>query len=74
MALRRLPYSNIYSGEPPWARQTGIAQGAVFTAALSPFGGRATRFALRLATPIIAPLQLLVMVLLYGRLRRSYAT
>jgi phosphatidylglycerophosphate synthase len=74
MALRNVPYSEIYSGEPPWARQTGIAQGALFTAALAPFGGRATRFALRVATPIVAPLQLLVMMLLYRRLRRRYAT
>jgi phosphatidylglycerophosphate synthase len=74
MALRKLPYSEIYLDEPPWARQTGIAQGALFTAALAPFGGRATRFALRVATPIVAPLQLLVMMLLYRRLRRRYRT
>jgi phosphatidylglycerophosphate synthase len=72
MALRKLPYSEIYLDEPPWARQTGIAQGALFTAALAPFGGRATRFALRVATPIVASLQLLVMMLLYRRLRRRY--
>ena len=74
MALRKLPYSKIYLDEPPWARQTGIAQGALFTAALAPFGGRATRFALRVATPIVAPLQLLVMMVLYRRLRRRYGT
>jgi phosphatidylglycerophosphate synthase len=69
MALRKLPYSEIYKEEPPWARQTGIAQGALFTAALAPFGGRATRFALRVAAPVVAPLQLMVMLLLYRRLR-----
>jgi phosphatidylglycerophosphate synthase len=74
MALRKLPYSKIYVDEPPWARQTGIAQGALFTAALAPFGGRATRFGLRVATPIVAPLQLLMMMLLYRRLRRRYGT
>jgi phosphatidylglycerophosphate synthase len=71
-ALRKTPYSRIYSGEPHWARHTGIAQGALFTAALAPFGGRFTRRALRLATPIIAPMQFIVMVLLYRRLRRTY--
>jgi phosphatidylglycerophosphate synthase len=74
VALRKLPYSQIYLGEPPWARQTGIAQGTLFTAALAPFGGRITRFVLRLATPIIAPLQLMAMMLLYCRLRRRYGT
>jgi phosphatidylglycerophosphate synthase len=73
-ALRKLPYSEIYIGEPPWARQTGIAQGALFTAALAPFGGRATRSVLRVATPIVAPLQLMVMLLLHRRLRWRYGT
>ena len=72
-ALRKIPYSEIFAGEPPWARQTGIAQGALFTAALAPFGGRATRLALRLAAPIVAPLQLMVMMLLHRRLRRRHA-
>jgi phosphatidylglycerophosphate synthase len=72
-ALGKIPYSEIYAGEPSWARQTGIAQGALFTAALAPFGGRATRLALRLATPIVAPLQLMVMMLLHRRLRRRQA-
>jgi phosphatidylglycerophosphate synthase len=74
MALRKLPYSKIYTSEPPWARRTGIAQGALFTAALAPFGGRATRLALRLATPIIAALQLMVMMLLYRRVQRRHET
>jgi phosphatidylglycerophosphate synthase len=68
-ALRKMPYAQIYSSEPPWARQTGIAQGTLFTASLAPFGGPVTRFALRLAAPIIAPIQLGAMVLLYRRLR-----
>jgi len=72
-ALRKIPYSQIYSGEPAWARQTGIAQGALFTAALAPFGGRFTRAALRFAAPIIAPMQLGVMVLLNHRVRLAAA-
>jgi phosphatidylglycerophosphate synthase len=74
VALRKLPYSKIYASEPPWARQTGIAQGALFTAALAPFGGRATRFGLRVATPIIAALQVMVMMLLYGRVQPRHET
>lgn len=73
-ALRRIPYSQIYTGEPPWARQTGIAQMAMFTAALAPFGGRGTRLALRIATPIVAPLQLAVMMLLHRRLPQQSQT
>jgi phosphatidylglycerophosphate synthase len=72
-ALRTIPYSRIYSGEPAWARQTGIAQGALFTAALAPFGGRFTRTALRFAAPIIAPMQLAVMVRLNHRVRLAAA-
>ena len=72
-ALRKMPYSHIYSGEPGWARQTGIAQGALFTAALAPFGGRFTHIALRFAAPIIAPMQLAVMVLLNRRVRLAAA-
>lgn len=68
MALRKMPYSQIYAEEPPWARQTGIAQGALFTAALAPFGGRVTRLTVRLAAPIIASMQLMSMLLLYRRL------
>jgi len=70
-AVRTMPYSRIFSDEPPWARHTGIAQGALFTAALAPFGGRITRSALRLATPVIAFTQLAVMILLYRRLRET---
>ncbi len=73
-ALRRMPYLQIYSGEPAWARQSGIAQGALFTAALAPFGGAGTRSAVRLVTPVIAAMQLLGMLLLRRRLRRSFIT
>ena len=73
-ALRKMPYSQIYSGEPAWARQAGIAQMALFTAALAPFAGPGTRLALRLATPIVAPLQSIVVVLLHHRLQQSSRT
>ena len=69
-ALRTIPYEQIYADEPAWARPMGIAQMALFTAATAPFGGTGTRMAVRLATPIVAPLQLLGMVLLHRRSQR----
>src|SRR5882672_5567350 len=73
-ALRRIPYGQIYADEPAWARPFGIAQMALFTAATAPFGGATTRLAVRLATPIVAPLQLLGMFLLYRRAQRLFRT
>jgi phosphatidylglycerophosphate synthase len=70
-ALRTIPYERIYADEPAWARPMGIAQMALFTAATAPFGGTGTRMAVRLAAPIIAPLQLLGMVLLHRRSQRQ---
>jgi len=70
-ALRRIPYSQIYADEPPWARPFGIAQMALFTAAMAPFGAAGTRTAVRLAAPLVAPLQLVGMLLLYRRSQRS---
>lgn len=67
-ALRRLPYKQIFAAEPRWARWSGIAQMLLFTAALAPFGGRFTRPAVRLAAPVIAPLQVGVMLVLHRRL------
>ena len=69
-ALRRTPYEQIYVDEPAWARPLGIAQMSLFTAALAPFGATATRLAVRLATPIVAPLQALSTVLIYRRSQR----
>ena len=69
-ALRRIPYSRVYSDEPPWARPFGIAQMALFTAATAPFGAEGTRLAVRLAAPLVAPLQLVGMLLLYRRSHR----
>jgi CDP-diacylglycerol---glycerol-3-phosphate 3-phosphatidyltransferase len=71
-AMRRIPYERIYADEPAWARPIGIAQMALFTAALAPFGAAGTRLAVRLATPIIAPLQLLATFLLYRRSQRIF--
>lgn len=71
-AMRRIPYGRIYADEPAWARPIGIAQMALFTAALAPFGAAGTRLAVRLATPIIAPLQLLATFLLYRRSQRIF--
>ena len=68
-ALRNTPYSQIYGDEPPWARQTGIAQMMLFTAAMAPFRRGATQWAVRLATPVIAPLQAIAMWRLYRRLQ-----
>lgn len=67
-ALRHTPYEQVFASEPPWARRTGIAQMLLFTAALAPFGGRATALAVRLAAPVVGPLQLGVMLALHHRL------
>jgi phosphatidylglycerophosphate synthase len=67
-ALRELPYGRIFESEPRWARWSGIAQMLLFTAALAPFGGPLTRGAVRLAAPIVAPVQLGVMLRLHRRL------
>jgi phosphatidylglycerophosphate synthase len=73
-ALRTIPYEKVFADEPRWARPLGIAQMALFTAATAPFGGSGTRAAVRLAAPIIAPLQLLGMFFLYRRSQRRFAT
>jgi CDP-diacylglycerol---glycerol-3-phosphate 3-phosphatidyltransferase len=73
-ALRRIPYEQVYADEPAWARPLGIAQMALFTAAMAPFGGAGTRCAVRLLTPIVASLQLLATLLLYRRSQRLFGT
>ncbi len=73
-AMRRVPYEQVFADEPAWARPFGIAQMALFTAATAPFGRAGTRAAVRLAAPIIAPLQVLGMFLLYRRSQRRFAT
>jgi phosphatidylglycerophosphate synthase len=73
-ALRAIPYERIYADEPAWARPIGIAQMALFTAATAPFGGAGTRAAVRLAAPVVAPLQLIGMFLLHRRSQRRFAT
>jgi phosphatidylglycerophosphate synthase len=67
-ALRALPYRRVFDSEPGWARWSGIAQMLLFTAALAPFGGPFTRRAVGLAAPVVAPLQLGVMLALHLRL------
>ena len=67
-ALREFPYRQIFASEPRWARWSGIAQMLLFTAALAPFGGPFTRRAVRLAAPVVAPMQLGVMVAVHHRL------
>jgi phosphatidylglycerophosphate synthase len=71
-ALRKIPYEQVYVDEPAWARPFGIAQMALFTASMAPFGGAGTRRAVRLATPIVAPLQLVGMLLLHRRSQRLF--
>lgn len=70
VAMRRMRYEQIYVSEPYWARPLGIAQMALFTAALAPFGAGATRLAVRLVTPIVVPLQVLATLLIYRRSQR----
>jgi phosphatidylglycerophosphate synthase len=57
-ALRDTPYRAVHVDEPPWVRRLGIMQMLVFMAALAPFGGRATRLAIRLSAPIQPPIQI----------------
>jgi phosphatidylglycerophosphate synthase len=67
-ALRHLRYEEVFASEPRYARPAGIAQMLLFTAALAPFGGRATALAVRLAAPVVGPVQLAVMLALHRRL------
>jgi phosphatidylglycerophosphate synthase len=68
-AMRRRPYSELNRGHPSWARPIGMAQMAIFIAALAPFGGYLTRRAARLAAPVVAAAQLATMWVLYGKRR-----
>ena len=68
-ALPTIPYSELHADQPGWVRHLGIAQMLLFIAALAPFGGRATRFAVRWALPIVTPLQVGGQVLQWRRRR-----
>jgi len=58
-ALRRwVPYRQLVSGDPLWTRHIGMAQMMLFIAALAPFGGRITRFLIKIATPLVVAGQL----------------
>lgn len=65
--LHKLPYAQAISGDPRWVRHVGMAQMALFIAALAPFGGPATRLAVRIAAPLVATVQLSTLIVLYRR-------
>jgi phosphatidylglycerophosphate synthase len=75
--LRRwVPYRNLVSGDPLWTRHVGMAQMMLFIAALAPFGGRATRFLVKIATPLVVAGQLLTLAVvswrkMIGEIRRE---
>src|SRR5438445_2649555 len=54
-ALRRIPYSQIYADEPPWARPFGTARWALFTASMALFGAAGTACAGGWAAPLASP-------------------
>jgi phosphatidylglycerophosphate synthase len=67
-ALRRwVPYRNLVSGDPLWTRHVGMAQMMLFIAALAPFGGRATRFLVKIATPSVVAGQLYTLAVVSWR-------
>lgn len=68
-ALRGSTYSKVNRDHPAWARPVGMAQMAVFIAALAPFGGRLTRAAVMLAAPLVGVAQQCTLVAVYGRRR-----
>jgi phosphatidylglycerophosphate synthase len=76
-ALRRwVPYRQLVSGDPLWTRHIGMAQMMLFIAALAPFGGRITRFLIKIATPLVVAGQLYTLGAvswrkLYAEIRRE---
>lgn len=71
LVMRRLTYAEIQADEPPWVRPVGMAQMLLYLASLAPFGGPLTRAGVAIAAPVVAPAQLAVMALLYGRRLRA---
>jgi phosphatidylglycerophosphate synthase len=75
--LRRwVPYRHLVSGDPLWTRHVGMAQMMLFIAALAPFGGRATRFLVKIATPLVVAGQLFTLAVvswrkMIGEIRRE---
>lgn len=65
--VRRTEYARATAGDPPWARRMGIAQMALYLAALAPFGGRATKSVVRVIAPIETVAQSVGLVVLYRR-------
>jgi phosphatidylglycerophosphate synthase len=67
-ALRRwVPYRHLVSGDPLWTRHIGMAQMMLFIAALTPFGGRATRMLVRVGTPFVVASQLFTLAVVSWR-------
>jgi phosphatidylglycerophosphate synthase len=67
-ALRRhISYRELVSGDPLWTRHIGMAQMALFIAALAPFSGRTTRLVVRIGTPFVVISQLASMALMSWR-------
>jgi phosphatidylglycerophosphate synthase len=69
-ALRNSSYADLRVDEPGWVRRMGIVQMLLFIAALAPFGGKMTRFALRVVAPVQTPLQLAGLIVLHRRRSR----
>jgi phosphatidylglycerophosphate synthase len=69
--VRTVPYGRFGTDQPAYVRRTGIAQMLLFIAALAPFGGRATRAVVRVASPVVALVQAGSLVQQYRYLRRS---
>lgn len=65
--VSRTGYARATSDDPPWARRVGIAQMALFLAALAPFGGRVTQKVVRVAVPLETAVQLVCLAVLYRR-------
>src|SRR2546423_14518879 len=62
-----VPYRHLVSGDPLWTRHVGMAQMMLFIAALAPFGGRATRLLVKIATPLVVAGQLLTLAVVSWR-------
>jgi hypothetical protein len=67
---RHLSYAQAMAGEPPWVRPAGMAQMLLYLASLAPFGGPLTRLGVSIAAPVVTPIQLVVLALLYRQKTR----
>ena len=55
--LQRRPYAKIFEQGRGWSRHLGMAQGLLFIAALAPFSGLVTQWAVKVVAPIQTPIQ-----------------